>query len=411
MLTSPSALSSSSSSSSSLPPRRSSRRLLWPALLGAAALGLVAAAPAVAAPPPMTLYVSVHGTASGPGTVRAPYQTIAEAVAAAPPGATIRIMQGTYDVTVPIVLTEAVTITAARGAGHSVITGSAPIFVLGNSSAGVTHVTIRGLAFDNISNAYANGVITAGGYGAGEVAILGNTFRDTAGQAIGYHGNPGLAAPLGTQWRIANNRIMNVTTNGQSGMFLGNLQDSQIVGNTIENTGWAGMLVTGTSQGDVAHDLIAGNRVSQVPHEGIQVAYGHDVQVEYNWVTQAGLAGYTTPGLSMDAAISLYNTSQTNVWVAHNTLYRNYQGVELGQPSAQSTLGAVGTGIRVVDNNLVDNPGGDAVNNATSGTLNATQNWWGSHHGPTASDVVGAVNATPYLNHPVGIGQAGFGHR
>ena len=406
MLTSPSPLSPSSSSS-----RRPYRRLLWPALLGAAALGLVAAAPAVAAPPPMMLYVSVHGTASGPGTVAAPYQTIAEAVAAAPPRATIRVMQGTYDVTQPIVLTEPVTITAARGAGHSVITGTGPIFVLGDSSAGVTGVTIRGLAFDHITNAHANGVITTPGYGAGDVAILGNTFRDTASEAIGYHGNPGLAAPLGTHWTIADNRIANVTASGQSGMFLGNLQDSQIVGNTIVGTGWAGMIVTGTGPGDVAHILIAGNRVSQVPHEGIQVAYGHDVQVVYNWVTMAGLDGYTNPTASMDAAVSLFNTSQTNVWVAHNMLYRNYQGVELGQASYTPSLGAVGTGIRVIDNNLVDNPGGDAVNNATSGTLNATQNWWGSHHGPTAGDVVGAVAATPYLNHPVGIGQAGFGHR
>ena len=125
----------------------------------------------------------------------------------------------------------------------------------------------------------------------------------------------------------------------------------------------------------------------------------------------ASLDGYTNPTASMDAAVSLFNTTQTNVWVAHNTLYRNYQGVELGQQSAASTLGVVGAGIRVIDNNLVDNPGGDAVNNATSGTLNATQNGWGSHHGPTASDVVGAVAVTPYLNHPEGIGQAGFGHR
>ena len=404
MSTAPAPLSASA-------PRVRRRRLLAPALLGAAALGLVAAAPAVAAPPPMTLYVSVHGTASGPGTVAAPYQTIAEAVAAAPPGATIRVLQGTYDVTQPIVLTEPVTITAARGAGHSVITGTAPIFVLGDSSAGVTGVTIRGLAFDHISNAKANGVITAGGYGAGNVAILGNTFRDTAGEAIGYHGNPGLAAPLGTHWTIAGNRIANVTASGQSGMFLGNLQDSQIVGNTIVQTGWAGMIVTGTGPGDVAHILIAGNRVSQVPHEGIQVAYGHDVQVIYNRVTMAGLDGYTNPAASMDAAVSLFYTSQTNVLVAHNTLYGNYQGVELGQPSAPSTLGAVGTGIRVIDNNLVGNPGGDAVNNATSGSLNATQNWWGSRHGPTSSDVVGTVATTPYLNHPVGIGQAGFGHR
>ena len=107
MVNSPSPVFSPSSS------RVRRRRLRWPALLGAAVLGLVAAAPAVAASPPMTLYVSVHGTASGPGTVAAPYQTIAEAVAAAPPGATIRVMQGTYEVTQPVVLTEPVTITAA----------------------------------------------------------------------------------------------------------------------------------------------------------------------------------------------------------------------------------------------------------------------------------------------------------
>ena len=380
------------------------------ALVGAAALVAAMAAPAVAAVPPMVLYVSVHGSAAGPGTVRAPFQTIAEAVAAAPPGATIRVMQGTYDVAAPIVLTQPVTIAAARGAGRSVITGAAPIFVLGDSSGGVTGVTIEGLAFDNISNAGANGVITTPGYGAGDVAILGNSFRNTATQAIGYHGNPGLAAPLGTHWTIAGNRITDVTTAGQSGMFLGNLQHSMVVGNTVRTTGWAGMIVTGTGPGDVAHLLIAGNRVSQVPHEGIQVAYGRDVHVVYNRVTQAGLDGFANARASMDAAVSLFNTSQSNVWVAHNTLYGNYQGVELGPISYAPSLGAVGTGIRIADNNLVGNPGGDVVDNAVSGTLNARDNWWGSRMGPTAGDIVGAVSATPFLNHPVGQGQAQFGH-
>lgn len=385
-------------------------------LLGSVVLALVGATPfAAAAAPPHVLYVSPSGTAEGPGTAAAPYQTIAEAVAAAPVGAVIRVMPGTYDVTAPIVLSQSVTVTAVAGnaaSGRTVITGQAPIFELANGSSGVTGITIRDLTFRNITDptGNANGVITTPGYGAGDVSIVGNRFVNTATQAIGDHGNAGLAAPLNTHWLIANNRIQGVTGAGQSGMFLGNLADSAVINNTVVNTAWAGIIVTAAGSGAYTSQLlIAGNVVKDVPHEGIQVAYGQNVRVIHNRITGAGEDGPSAPTVSMDAAISLFNTNQSGITVAYNDLVHNYQGVELGQPSVAASRVALGANVAVNDNNLVDNMAGDVVNNAASGTLNAVDNWWGSRMGPAAGDAVGAVLDTPFLTRPLGMGQQGVG--
>lgn len=377
-----------------------------PALVGAAALTVIGAAPpALAAGPHSVLYVSAKGHAAGPGTRSAPYQTIAEAVAAAPPGATIKVLPGTYTVSSPIDLSQSVTIQSAAGASRRVvITGQAPVFLLQDGSSGVTGVTIKGLVFRNITNASANGVITVPGYGAGDVRILDNTFVNTATQAIGYHGNAGLPAPLGTHFNIVGNRIDQVTGSLQSGIFVGNLMDSRIVDNVVEHTAWAGIIATAAGPGDTGRLVIARNFVSSVPHEGIQVAFGDHVLVRDNVVTHAGMDGYASPNVSMDAAVSLFNTDQSSITVTHNTLVNNYQGVELGQANFPPSLSAVGSNIVIRRNNLVNNPGGDVVNNATSGSLNATLNWWGTRHGPSPTDVVGTVLDSPYLRHPVGRG-------
>lgn len=352
-----------------------------------------------------TLYVSPSGSNSNDGSASAPYLTIGAAVAAAPAGDTIVVEPGSYDVTTPITIGEPLTITSATGhaaTGRAVISGAGPIFQLSNPedpSAGVDEVTIAGLTFTHITNQNANGVITIGGDGAGQVRILHNVFDDLATEAIGYHGNAGLTAPLGTGFVIRGNTIDNVGGSDQSGIWLGNLRDSAVVDNTVAGTTWAGIIDTGTSQGDTQDVTIADNHVSDVPHEGIQVAYGEHIAILNNTVTAAGQDGYSNPAASMDAAISLFNSAENHLWVEGNTLDGNYQGIELGQASAPSSLGAVGANIHIGRNNLV----GDVqavVNNSTAGTLNAVDNWWGTAAGPASTQVVGAVAYTPWLTHP-----------
>lgn len=379
----------------------------------ASVLAMAPGALVLAASPPPVLYVSPSGRATNSGSRQSPFATIAEAVAAAIPGTTILVEPGTYTMTSPVDIGESLTLTTETGrywSSRTTITGQGPVFVLQNGSGGVTGVTISGFNFVNITDptGSANGVITTPGYGAGDIRIVDNRFANIATQAIGDHANPDLPSPLNTGWVIADNLVQNVSVAGQSGIWLGNLQDSWIGNNTVDGTGWAGILATAAGSGTpTANLVIAGNRVSNVPHEGIQVAFGDHVQIRGNTVRDTGLAGYTNPTASMDAAISLFNTDQSQIVVRDNTLVDNYQGVELGQASVPSVLGAVGPGIAVVDNNLVDNVGGGVVNNAAIGFLNAADNWWGSRSGPMAGETIGAVDTVPYLLHPVGVGESG----
>jgi len=370
---------------------------MWAGNTSSGAFGLDYSAAVVQAE--HTLYVSPSGSNSNDGSASAPYLTIGAAVAAASADDTVVVEPGTYTVTTPIIIRTSLTITSATGqsaTGSAVITGQGSIFEL----SAVQGVTIAGLSFSNIATtSSANGVITVPGQGAGNVNILNNAFNNVATQAIGYHGNAGLTAPLGTNFLIRGNTITNVGGSDQTGIWLGNLSQSAVVGNTVTDTTWAGIIDTGANQGDTQDVTIADNQVSEVPHEGIQVGFGDHIAVLDNTVTAAGQDGSSAPTTSMDAAVSLFNSQENHLWISGNDLDNNYQGIELGQKTVPSSLGAVGQNIHIALNNLAGNVQA-IVNNSTSGTLNAMDDWWGSATGPTGSQVVGTVDYTPWLTHP-----------
>ncbi|MHB8288937.1 MAG: NosD domain-containing protein [Acidimicrobiales bacterium] len=357
--------------------------------------------------------VSSSGTdASGCGPVSDPCGTIQYAVNEASPGDTINVEAGKYanSSTSPLVtVNKALTFIG----NNSTITGTGPSFLLGSTSAGVTGVTIEGFDFSGITGSGYNGVITVPGYGAGDVVIQNNTFNTTTDEAIGYHGNPGLTAPLGTGFSILNNTITNVTGNSgspRSGMWIGNLSNSVIAGNTITTTAYDGIALTGAGQGDEQNNAVYDNTVSSVPVAGIQVAFGNNDQVVGNTVSDAGNSTIASgPVSGRNCAICLYNTSQTSITVKSNSVTGSYQGIGVGQSTASP--GALESGIVISFNNIVNDPpssspagGAGLVDNATSGTLDAVDNWWGCNAGPNTSgctsiiDTSGSsVNATPFL--------------
>ncbi len=373
------------------------------AILGMATLvGVAMVAAPVATATSSTLYVSPSASQnSGDSSCStATYSTIQSAVAAASSGATVEVCTGTYTVDGAttssiggIDLFQPVTLEAS---GTVTITGTGPIFNLYNASspsAGVTGVTIEGFDFQNITGSGYNGVITVGGYGAGDVTIKDNTFTNITDEAIGYHGNFGLTSPLGTNFDIVGNTVSNVTGSGTSardGMFLGDLSNSVIADNTVSQTVWAGIILTGAAGvGSEGGNTIEGNTVSDVPEEGIQIAFGTNDTVSGNYVTNAGngsnsglaaTAGYVS---GRNCAICLYDTGQTAISVTDNVLTDSYQGVGVGQDNASP--GALGSGIVVTHNVLVNDSDYGVVNNASSGTLPAVANWWGSHLGPTTA--------------------------
>ena len=331
-------------------------------------------------------------------TSNASFSSIQAAVNAAKPGDTIQLAAGTF--TEQVTVDKAVTIESNTGNDQTtgtVLTGPGPIFDLQNPAdptAGVTGVTIQGFRFENVTGSGYNGVITVPGYGAGDVTVQSNSFTNVTDEAVGYHGNPGLTAPLGTGWKILDNQVTGVTGNhgsSRSGLWLGNLKDSVIEGNTVDTTSWAGIILTGTGQGDESGNTVSDNVVRNVPQEGIQVAFGSDVSVTGNVVQNAGNGGTT---VGRDCGICLYNPDQANISVEGNSITQSYQGIAVGQAA-----GALGPHIDVRFNAVAGNKTAGIANNATSGVLLATDNWWGCAGGPGAAGcatVSGAVYA-PWL--------------
>ena len=363
------------------------------------------------------LFVSTNGT-DGTNTCTQPSNpcaSIAHAVTVAPSGATVLVEPGTYTTT-SVDLSQPITL---RALGHVVLTGTGPIFDLFNStspSSGVVGVTIQGFDFENVTGTGYNGVITVPGYGAGDVAILDNTFSNVSEEAVGYHGNNGLTSPLGTGWRIVGNTVDGVTGTGRSGMFLGGLSDSVIADNSITDTHHAGILLTANATTPPANvnNLVVGNRVSNVPYEGIQVARGTTVSVMGNDVTDAGTAcmgsapptACGSPGLSSASALMLFNADQSNITVEGNVATDSYVGLAVGQPPSSGT-GPLGTGITVRDNDFSGDTLAGVADYAPTGStsLVAQYNWWGCRGGPSTaaggcSGVIGTVTFTPWLTHP-----------
>jgi putative cell wall-binding protein len=362
--------------------------------------------PWLTAPPP--LYVSPNGTSTNADTScsTAAYASIQSAVNAAVPGATVYVCAGTYtvhDVVVskPLIL---------RATGKATLTGTGPIFNLTDGSAGVTTVTITGFTFSNVTGRGYNGVITVGGYGAGDVTVEHNVFSRTTDEAIGYHGNHGLSGTLGKHWTIETNTISDVTgnTTARDGMFLGNLSTSIVRGNSITTTAWAGIVLTaGTTPkpGYEHNNEVVDNTVKNVPEEGIQVAFGQNDVVSGNYVDDAGMG--STTGVAATAgqvsgrncAVCLFDTQQKDISISGNTLTNSYEGVGVGQVSVSSAIGPLGTGIAVTGNNVTGDTQFGVTNDAASGALDATGNWWGSASGPHNASTNPSGTGSPVSTH------------
>lgn len=369
------------------------------------------------------LYVSSSGAdSSSCGPESSPCATIQQAVDNASAGDTINVEAGTYTSSPSISGTPLVTVGEALtfiGNG-STITGAGPAFDLSNTAnpgAGVTGVTIEGFNFSNITGSGYNGVITVPGYGAGNVIIKDNTFNTTTDEAIGYHGNSGLTAPLGTGFSILDNTITDVTGNNtaRSGMWIGNLSDSVIAGNTINGTAWSGLILSGSAQGDEQNNAVFDNTVEKVPETGIQIAFGNNDQVVGNTVTNAGndigtdgdgsgpgsaSAGYVS---GRNCAVCLFNAQQTNIVVKSNSLTGSWQGIGVGETTAPtSDLGALGSGIVISFNEITNDPpssntatgGAGLQDNAASGTLDAVDNWWGCNSGPGTTGCTTVIDSS-----------------
>ncbi len=326
------------------------------------------------------------------------------AITSAPAGETITFAPGNYSGLSFTVNVANITFESASSTSPGTFNGgTGPIFTLGPNAIGTT---ITDLSFTRIYDPTDSGVITVPGTGVSTVTVSNNSFTSLQDTAIGYHGNDNTS---GTGWTISGNTISGLTggtaANGPSGIWLGNLAGSKITGNTITNTPWAGILLTGgpgTLTGTAAittaqtasndhNNIVSGNTITNVVHEGIQVAFGSAITVENNQVSHAGTSGNATSA-NRDGAISLFNPNQSGILIENNRLLDSYQGITIGQTGFSGA--ALGT-ITVTANSIENNTNAGIGNYASSGSLNAAENWWGQ--GITSPSVKGAVSTSPYL--------------
>ncbi len=118
-----------------------------------------------------------------------------------------------------------------------------------------------------------------------------------------------------------------------------------------------------------------------------------------NTISHAGSGGTT---VGKDAAISLFNPDQTNIVMEYNVLANSYEGLGVSQQGVSFSSNSLGSGIVFTHNDIIGN-GIGVNNNAGSGTLNASDNWWGLHIYPLENILngyAGSVNIGYVSHHP-----------
>ena len=376
-------------------------------------------------------YVSTSGNNSNSGlSLSQAFGNISHAVSAVPSGSTIIVAPGTYVTSQPIIITKALTIRSFSGnyiSSHVYLTAvpseinlngrASAYFQLGGSSAPntyagspVTNVTIMGFNFHGAG-------IQVPGTGGAYLNIVDNSFTNMYVEPIGYHANPlGTTEPFSYKFPLDNfinvsgNYINNVSTSNlyyASGIWLGNLQNSTISNNVVMNTDYAGIILTGSNQGNEGNNLVYGNIVRDVQQEGIQIAFGFNVRVIDNTVISAGMGGTT---VGKDAGIAIFNPNQENIIMTGNTLKYSYEGLGISQANTPFTDLSLGEGFVFFQNNIIGN-GIGVANNAGTGMLNASNNYWGLHFLPALNGFngySGNVSVLPVSHHPF-VNQREFG--
>lgn len=191
--------------------------------------------------------------------------------------------------------------------------------------------------------------------------MVGNVTHDNGASGIGMFTNPGI--PPGGATKAYGNLISKnvVEDNGQPGIAIhvhaanGNADDNMIVGNIVSGNG-------GDSEAE-------GN---SPPNMGIELLSNGSFGNGFG--TAAPIAGTTISGNKV-------SNEDIDVWV-----------------------GNTATDANVFLNNLIGN-GAIGVKNAGTGTVTATDNWWGCPQGPgsgncSSTSGAGTVVSSPFLSHP-----------
>jgi parallel beta-helix repeat protein len=404
--------------------------------------------------PATTLVVSPGGIVSNS------FSSIQAAVNAAVAGDTVQVNPGVYieQVIIPTSLT-----LQGNGAGTIIVAPPGTLTTTLGFNSIVTISNAATVNINNMTIEGPNSTIDAGIYVAGGATanITGTTVANI-NQGIGVLGvQTGVGVQVGSSSdpvEVANATITNctITDYQKSGIITGGLGTNvTITGTTVTGVGPTsltaqnGVQISAGTTADMSNDTISGNEYNGTSGGDDPTADAQAFGI-LNLNDGGTFTGNTISG--NDAGILSTNTGATATAISGNTLVNNrYEGILLQEGTATvsnntisdnnigvavtsfggDTVNAVGT---LVSNNITNNGNGGlsfagggivllnvatttttaqatahfnrivgnavGLNNQSSGTVDATNNWWGSNAGPggVGSDsVAGPVTFNPWL--------------
>lgn len=421
-------------------------------MLAVFAAGLFASATCHAA----TLCVDNHGHSNC-------YATITAAVNAASAGDTINVASGTYGeevhITKPLSLigqNRENTIIAANGHSNG-------IYVDGLSAPGLANLTITGFT---VQDAQFEGMLIQN---ASDVTIFDNIVRhnnqafqlqtETCAGLPAFETNENTDCGEGLHLMgVDHSTIADNLVEGNAGGILltdetASNHDNIVTRNTVENNpydcgitiashrpypGGPGVVSFGIHHNTVSQNLSRHNGYgSDQGGAGIGIfAPGPGTSNTMNSVVHNRVIDNSMPGISLHThAFLTFPNHPPNPNINDNVIADNYvsgNGVDgslgISQHIGISVLGTTPvTGIVISGNTVQDEDIDIAVKSASEvdahlnslegkhvgvaelnagGLVDATENWWGCHNGPTAngcSTVTGNVRYTPWLTHPLNL--------
>ncbi|TVQ35903.1 MAG: hypothetical protein EA384_15425 [Spirochaetaceae bacterium] len=337
------------------------------------------------------VYVDPSAADGGDGSYAAPFNTIGAGVASVNPNGTVLLMDGSYQLTASVALTKPLIIRSVSGSyrfseaiiNAGAIGNTAAVEFLGGSDGSV----LQGLRFTAaVRTSSSQGMIRIGsgsGNDPDDVQILHNHLYQNQGIAISNHMGSGQS--IGTV--IAGNWITD-HGGGHAVRIDRGLVDGRFENNIIENVADSG---AGINMDRSTGFVIARNRFTNISGHGLNLGGATS-----NFTVSDNLLEHANAGQRSDGGgIRLYGASHTDpVLITGNTVKNSFNSIYQRDDDISVS------DITITGNSIISPISGSMliVNAATTGTLDARGNWFGSAEEDDFKDFIdGDVDYSDWL--------------